>query len=922
MATRSQVANAKAKTASIVNPGASSRVTPSSGFKSPTAAQQVNVKKAAAPTFGHGVITRSGNAVYKDAKLVGQYKTPGEADAAVATFTGTRSQGQVAGNVMGDNSGETYRANKMTNPGTQTGQANTHSGQGIITSPASDAISSTDEARSGRNQTRTDAADIVTSADNYLTTQPDTITSSGTAADDALSLSTDQQAFGDTEEGKKMSETLDSLYEQLANGDYTDAEKSQIEDKVKATQEQYKRLIDEAKRQKAQGMPKALIAAGQQGGLMNTQFSGIAALMSTQGGTFAGAGGELSRIQSEYDMNISNLESHQVQAMTEARSAAEEAIRTGRKEDLAIAQQRFDNAKTLNDDRNALATQKANAIYAWQSSVIEMQKYERETASATIDALVASGKTAEEIPDWYFSSLDEKSGYTNGVSKAIFEAGLSESSANNETAYLDQMNKVMNITEKLRPNESITIGGVQYYGTKSGSTFEGKEIDEATGDILMFNRDTATGEMTITRQKSVLTPNVKYNQQEIKNADGSTSLWYVPANPNDGPAIPVNGQQSGGAQGVNDGAIQQAFPAGTTYAEAVKSNPSLTPADFYCLRFIGNMDVRGDAFINAVGDTLAEKTAAVDTSITSKNAAIGDYILTNEDSRYGHIALINDIRTDPTTGKRVAVLTESNYKPLTVGHTRTIQLDGNEASNGGKVLGFLHSQLKPEYTSQGVTTQLGNPAPGSDGSKVTEALNKLPEVKEMQDNRDLRNSLLNYQNLVKDYGTSQNIKIPTAWLPFVSGDITFSLQPAQRDALKNAYAAIISDYKKAKGLGTLDAGVEKLMEGLLPNLANAGDIGQYIKAGSVINDTSKMISDMDKKAQSNYDLIVSGNPEYANSTYLNGLRDSYTEDGDSGADQEPLQYNDANDANVKEAIANGWTEEKQPDGSVIIYPPK
>ena len=66
-------------------------------------------------------------------------------------------------------------------------------------------------------------------------------------------------------------------------------------------------MITEAEESKRQGMPKALINAGQRGGLMNSQFAGAAAAFATQGEDFFGAGGKLENVKSALDKNISAL---------------------------------------------------------------------------------------------------------------------------------------------------------------------------------------------------------------------------------------------------------------------------------------------------------------------------------------------------------------------------------------------------------------------------------------------------------------------------------------------------------------------------------------------------------------------------------------------------------------------------------------
>ncbi len=112
------------------------------------------------------------------------------------------------------------------------------------------------------------------------------------------------ESFGDTAQGQEMVNTINTLNNQLASGTLTPEEEASVQSQADATKAQYDQLIAQAQLQKEQGMAKNLVEAGQRGGLMNTQFAGIAALAPTVGGNFVGAGGELNRIQSEYDLNI------------------------------------------------------------------------------------------------------------------------------------------------------------------------------------------------------------------------------------------------------------------------------------------------------------------------------------------------------------------------------------------------------------------------------------------------------------------------------------------------------------------------------------------------------------------------------------------------------------------------------------------
>lgn len=77
---------------------------------------------------------------------------------------------------------------------------------------------------------------------------------------------------------------------------------------------------------------------------------------------------------------------------------------------------------------------------------------------------------------------------------------------------------------------------------------------------------------------------------------------------------------------------------------------------------------------------------------------VGQTILTSDSKTFGHSATINAIKPDGTL-----VLTESNYKPLTVTHTRTMK------PNDPRIIGYLRTKLRPEFqTSKKVINSAGS----------------------------------------------------------------------------------------------------------------------------------------------------------------------------------------------------------------------
>lgn len=85
---------------------------------------QKKVGSGFAPGSRPGVITRSGQNVFKDGKLIGRYNDEAKAKAAVSEFTSRGQNGRIT-NIEGDTGGETFRQLNRVNKGQQTGRANT-----------------------------------------------------------------------------------------------------------------------------------------------------------------------------------------------------------------------------------------------------------------------------------------------------------------------------------------------------------------------------------------------------------------------------------------------------------------------------------------------------------------------------------------------------------------------------------------------------------------------------------------------------------------------------------------------------------------------------------------------------------------------------------------------------------------------------
>lgn len=180
--------------------------------------------------------------------------------------------------------------------------------------------------------------------------------------------------------GSNMNSYSDSMNDynalRASLGSTTAEDEQSIEEAGQAAGLGFNEEIQAAEEAKRQGMPKALIGAGERGGLMNTQFAGAAALTPTEGGSWVGAGGELERVQSNYDAQINNLKAQQKQAILAAKQAQRQAIRSGKQDDLDNMYKQIQLARDLNNDANNLAMDKAKLVqnYLDQERSYNLQK--------------------------------------------------------------------------------------------------------------------------------------------------------------------------------------------------------------------------------------------------------------------------------------------------------------------------------------------------------------------------------------------------------------------------------------------------------------------------------------------------------------------------------------------------------------------
>ena len=188
--------------------------------------------------------------------------------------------------------------------------------------------------------------------------------------------------------------------------------KSYIDSQVGDQKSQYDSLINKAQQDKQQGMPKDIVNAGEAGGFMSTQFSGQAALQSTNGGNFVGAGGALEKQQSAYDYNIQQAKTQQIAAMSKAQSDAQTYIQTGKQQDYNNAITAYNAAKAAEAQAQNMAIQQGTYQMQTQQFPLQMsqlaaqagysqQQYVNSAIAPSMAAEISSGGDVNSIMDKY-----------------------------------------------------------------------------------------------------------------------------------------------------------------------------------------------------------------------------------------------------------------------------------------------------------------------------------------------------------------------------------------------------------------------------------------------------------------------------------------------------------------------------------------
>lgn len=440
-------------------------------------------------------------------------------------------------------------------------------GGSLIHSPDSP-ISSTEGLRTNEEQTKAGAGEVLNTMPNLndlMSKQVATIT--------------DATTYGATDAGKTAMSDLETIRRNL--GITSAAEEASIKKAGAAEGANYDSLISDAQQQKRKGLSKSVVSAGEQGGFMNTQQAGIAALRPTEGNDFIGNGGTLEDVQSVYDNSISKLQVQKQQAIVAAEASAREALRTGKQANLDNALKLLDVATKAHDSAIALANEKVNAIGKFQ----EMQKTNQADA---LDKITKIGETGGDIPDELKKGVDAI--YGPGWSDKYAAAQKAAKDAKNLGDNADAAKKISDALKGYPKGKKIKFGDNIYEATGDSADNQTFSETDSAGNVTFVTIDKATGEMIGNAKGG------KIGQGKVAPGGLSTTV---------SPEIVKGILDSRGADGyVNTGkyaaaydqAAQQGAKALKDFTDRMPPKTYLNPKDATASRFIQtNTQVNNEA---------------------------------------------------------------------------------------------------------------------------------------------------------------------------------------------------------------------------------------------------------------------------------------------------------------------------------------
>lgn len=323
------------------------------------------------------------------------------------------------------------------------------------------------------------------------------------------------------------------------------------------------------------------------------------------------------------------------------------------RQEIADSNMKYQTA--IQNANNALQDGQISLAKEWRAQAIQeqqlamqkedrfnkIQELSRKDTSSTIENMAKSGFNPG---DKFFSEQDQKNGWADGASKAMWAANkqdqdikLAKDAIEVENLRVTQRKAIADIIGKTKVGEEVVIGGVSYgKGTDMSGLQQGTETN-TDGVVTHWTYDPATGETVTTRIGAIGKAQDGWETQK----DDQGRLWSVDAKSGVmKPIFPSAAQTS----------WQKDFPEGSVWMRDGKPAPQ-------CGQFVNDLTGAG------VGDSFESKMAKCDKTISpggDNPPQIGDFFVQKLGTQTGHIGLVAGVETGPD-GKQYITALESNY---------------------------------------------------------------------------------------------------------------------------------------------------------------------------------------------------------------------------------------------------------------------
>lgn len=602
-------------------------------------------------------------------------------------------------------------------------------------------------------------------------------------------------------------------------------------------------------------------------------------------GESASGMGYMQKLDASHRTEMAALESKRQQAIMTAENAYSD-------KQFEMAEKLMDNARVMAD---TIAKRKSEYVDTLLK-VEQLQKYQRDNASETLDTLISNGISIDDLPQGYLENLDMQQGLPGGTSAAMWEVGQAERKQKNAQQQLEQGGKLLDVLNKMPAGTPIMINDNMYYGTQG----TGKVEIGPDGQARSISIDQSTGRAVVSNLGFMGKP----TNVEIKQ-DSQGRLWSIDKNSGIGSPVRYAQNPAEGGYGTQGADWSELLKDGMVWDNFGQRKTNIGQ----CGAFVNDLTGIG------VGDTLESKIAKTDKAIgTTKPVAVGDVMVLASGGWTGHVALVNSmvVKPDGSTDFR---LTECNQKgDGRVSNTRWVN------SNDPAIRGFGRGKLSPMLNT-------GSDAPPGYGETPTFGDPKSTGDISISDAFSIR------KNIASDARISGYVDLNSKY-ENMRASLDYALQKGDTGSKASADQALITLFNKMLDPGSVvkEGEYARSAEGQSALTQAQGYLERLKQGGSGINNETRrdMVNIAGKLLGSARDQYAKAVDEYSYTLgaykadpqqFIPGYGEWSKNQKQVYGDTKMAYVLQSGDPDVEEALKMGWSAMQMRDGTVRIVSP-